>query len=144
MGDVSKLNRKLLLWLQKHYIHSKFKPNDVFLKSVLYLYFYLYFVEDKNIKGKLKWGFHCTRNFVSPFFCQQIWEVNGMRCYKTRLHLDQTLQSNIAIQSELHTYIPGMELPEIIVEWCALCWLWWLRSNCLSRCLSLLKLASGL
>jgi hypothetical protein len=33
MGIVSKLRRKLLLWLQKHYIYSKFKPDDTFLQS---------------------------------------------------------------------------------------------------------------
>jgi hypothetical protein len=30
MEVVSALNRKLLLWLEKHFIHSKFKPDDVF------------------------------------------------------------------------------------------------------------------
>jgi hypothetical protein len=108
MRDASKLNRKLLLCLQKRYIYFKFKPNDVFLQSVLYFYFCLYFVEHKNLKGKLKRGFHCTRNFVSPYFSQQIWTLNNVRCYKTWLHLDHTLQSNLDIQSKLHAYIPGM------------------------------------
>jgi len=37
IGVVSKL--KLLLWLQKHYIHPEFKPNDAFPKYILYVYF---------------------------------------------------------------------------------------------------------
>jgi hypothetical protein len=28
---------KVMLWLQKHYIHSEFKPNDAFL-SILYMF----------------------------------------------------------------------------------------------------------
>jgi hypothetical protein len=75
---------------------------------IFFLYFYLYFVEHKNLKGKLKWGFHCTRNFVSLFFCQQVWTLNNVRCYKTWLYLDLTLQSNLDMQSELHTYVPGI------------------------------------
>jgi len=31
VGSVSKSVTKLVLWLQKHYILSKFKPNDTFL-----------------------------------------------------------------------------------------------------------------
>jgi hypothetical protein len=34
-GAASILNRKLLIWLQKYYIHHKFKPNYVFLESTL-------------------------------------------------------------------------------------------------------------
>jgi len=29
-----KSNRKLLLWFKNHYIHSKFRPNKVFLQSI--------------------------------------------------------------------------------------------------------------
>jgi hypothetical protein len=38
-GVVSESNIKLLLWLQKDYIPTKFKVNDVFVQEISYLYF---------------------------------------------------------------------------------------------------------
>jgi hypothetical protein len=38
-----KLNTKLLLWLQEHYIHSVFKPN-IYHQTILYACFYVYFM----------------------------------------------------------------------------------------------------
>jgi len=49
---VSKGNTDLLLRLRKHYIHSTFIPNYVFLHSILYSYFYIYLVEQKKEKYK--------------------------------------------------------------------------------------------
>jgi len=48
MVVVSKLHRRLLLWLQKHWFHSNFKSYDVFFQSNSYLYFYI--PEYKNEK----------------------------------------------------------------------------------------------
>lgn len=50
MGVVLKSNIKLILLLQKHYIHCTLKPNDVFLQSILYLYIYIYLMEHKRKK----------------------------------------------------------------------------------------------
>jgi hypothetical protein len=37
-----KMNRQLLHWLQKHYIHSKVKPSNIFLKKKLKIWVLLY------------------------------------------------------------------------------------------------------
>lgn len=70
----SKSNRKLLQSSQKHYIHFKFRSNDGFPKSISYSHVYVYFTEHKRktLKNELKFGLHCTRQPVSPFFWQQI------------------------------------------------------------------------
>jgi hypothetical protein len=44
-GAVSILKRKLLIWLQEHYIHYKFKPNYVFLEPTL--------PKEKKLKNRL-------------------------------------------------------------------------------------------
>jgi serine/threonine protein kinase len=54
-GGYVKMNRQLLRWLQKHYIHSKVKPSNILLQQ-----------------NKLKLGFHCTRHTVGQFFHQEI------------------------------------------------------------------------
>lgn len=35
------------------------------------------YMKGKTLKRKLKLGFHCTRHFVSPFNCQELWEQNN-------------------------------------------------------------------
>jgi hypothetical protein len=67
VGVVLESNRKLLLWLGKYYIHSKFKPNDIFLQSILYsdLYFCLMWHESKILKNKLRLGFSCRKHVLS-------------------------------------------------------------------------------
>jgi len=44
MGVTTKLNTKLLMWLQEHYIHSVSKPNNIFHQPILYAHFYIYFM----------------------------------------------------------------------------------------------------
>jgi hypothetical protein len=51
-GAVSILNRRLLIWLQEHYIHYKFKPNYIFLESTLSPP-----PKKKKLKNGLKLGF---------------------------------------------------------------------------------------
>jgi len=43
MGVLSRLKRKLLLWLHKYYVCSKFKVNYVFLQSVAHVYLTIHF-----------------------------------------------------------------------------------------------------
>ena len=66
---MSRSDRQLLLWLQKQYIYLMFKPNDVFLQSVLYLCVYLMGHKRKHLRSKLKLGFHYTGDSVGPYFC---------------------------------------------------------------------------
>jgi hypothetical protein len=60
---------KLLLWLQKWYIYLIFKPDDVFLQSILYLYIYLMGQKRKHLRSKLKLCFHYTGDSVGLNFC---------------------------------------------------------------------------
>jgi hypothetical protein len=59
---VSVLNRKLLIWLQKHYIHINLNL-IVFSLNPLY--------QKKKTKNRLKLGFIAQDN-LSPVFCQQV------------------------------------------------------------------------
>lgn len=65
---MSKSNRKLWLWLQKHYIHPEFKPNDAFLKCILYVYFMVH-KRGKKFENQLKLGFIIARTFSVGVVC---------------------------------------------------------------------------
>jgi hypothetical protein len=72
-GVMSKSNGKLLLWLQKHYIHPEFKPNDDFL-SILYV-FILWDTKGEKLEKQLKLGFIIARTFSVSVVC-----VNPSQC----------------------------------------------------------------
>ena len=51
MGGCVTNRQTITLWLQKYYIHSEFKPNDVF--SLFYIHickFILWGMKEKNLK----------------------------------------------------------------------------------------------
>jgi len=64
---MSKSNRKVLLWLQKHYIHPEFKPSDAFL-SILYMFILWDTKGEKNLEKQLKLGFIIARTFLLVWF----------------------------------------------------------------------------
>jgi hypothetical protein len=69
MRLVSKLKRKVLLYLQKHRVRSEFKPNNIVLRPILYLYLYIYFIgHERKLKIDKSWGL--LHNHTSPFFRQ--------------------------------------------------------------------------
>ena len=59
-GGFFKVEQKIITVDKKHYIDSKFKPNDVFLLSSLYL---IYGTGKKNLNSKLNLGFHLYKTF---------------------------------------------------------------------------------
>jgi len=44
MGNMSESKPKLLLWLQKHHLHSKFKLYYILIQFILKVCFYIYFI----------------------------------------------------------------------------------------------------
>lgn len=67
-GVVLNQRENILLWLQKYYVYYKFKPDDVFVQSILYLHFCICFMghemEKKETRKINKFGFHCARYSV--------------------------------------------------------------------------------
>jgi len=53
-GVLSNHRENILLWLQKYYIYYKFKRDDVFVQSILYLHFCICFIGHEIEKKKLK------------------------------------------------------------------------------------------
>lgn len=54
MRTVLESNRELLLWAQKHHIHSEFKSNAAVLQSILFVYDIFILWEIKERTSKIK------------------------------------------------------------------------------------------
>ena len=61
-------------WWQKYYIHYKFKPEDVFVQTILYLHFCICFLGhemEKKETRKINWNSVFTaQEILLGFFCQ--------------------------------------------------------------------------
>lgn len=66
MGILSR-ELKLVLWLQKHYIHSIFKPNDFFFNSVCILLCLFHGTgKENNLNNRLIFGFYLHKLLYEP------------------------------------------------------------------------------
>jgi len=88
---MSKSDRKVLLWLQNHYIDSKLKPTteiETYYRNcssghLIVILLYLFY----RTQTTWKWN-ETSVSLHTLFFCQQIWEQHDIWVLKTWLDLE--------------------------------------------------------
>jgi len=87
MGVLWKSDTKLLLRLQKHYIHCEFKTNGIYVKSILYLY--LFYETQKFFTKETNISLHTT--FCESVLLPKWWSASNIFELETCLYVTPVL-----------------------------------------------------